>query len=521
MVFVNKSQSSTLSINDVAGLIEARVVAGQAGMDNEVHGSHILEQPDWTPWVHGGELVLTTGMKFPKTATAQQEFIRMPARLGVAGLVLAVGRFRQTFPKAMLKTANQIGFPLLELPFEVPFVDVTQRLSAALWQQKESLIEHADRLQRQISQAAVFAKSLQDLTDGFAEILHTCVVFSNPQRRILAISHHQDDPWQKLMLDQSIPQHWQATESTLEPLVAIDRMACAVRDAGGFRGVLWIRRSQQPELERRVLVHAATVFAVHLAQHQTKSLIESQLNYNILDALLAGLWESDSLLQERARLLGFHPQTRYRMVMLSLLERTDSPKEVSNSLIATLEAFRNRELLAQKISKLLQDVGAAPLVTLCLSQVVILFPDDHAKLASFLHRLDLTDTAVLVGSVAETALSLPVVFEELKALSQLTRSQGIHRVESMVVERLLGLMRQCEPAQTLRHELEQALAPHPELFLTLKVLVASGFHQRKTAKKLGIHLNTLVYRLGRLQSLVGYSTDPEAQFKFALAVRLG
>jgi PucR family transcriptional regulator, purine catabolism regulatory protein len=517
---VQNIQNNSLTLAEVTQIIAARVVAGKSGLGNYVTATHILEQPDWTPWVHGGEVVLTTGMKFPKNLLEQQEFIRAPARLGVAGLLLAVGRFRRAFPKTMLKTAEELGFPLLELPFAVPFVDVTQSIHLALLQKKEALIEHADRLQRQISQAAVFAKSLQDLTDAFGEILQTCVVFSDPQRRILAVSQTENDPWQKLGLDQSIPQHWQATESTLEPLVAIDRMACAVRDAGGFRGSLWLRRRLQPELEARVLVHAATVFAVHLAQQQTRGLIESRLNYNIIDALLAGLWETDSLLQERARLLGYYPQERYRLVILSLLERTDAPKEVSNSLVASLEGFANRELLAQKISKLLQDLTAAPLVTLSLSRVVLLLPDDHTKLSSLLSRLDLSNTSVLVGSVADSPQKLPVVFGELETLAQHTRSAGIHRVEAMVVQRLLEVVRQSEPAQTLRRELEVALEPHPELRLTLEALVMMGWHQGKTAKRLGIHQNTLSYRLGRLQALVGYSTDPEVQFKLALAVRL-
>jgi PucR family transcriptional regulator, purine catabolism regulatory protein len=518
---VINTQKPHLSLAEVADLIEARVVAGAAGLEQAVTTTHILEQPDWQPWVHGGELVLTTGMKFPKNPLEQQEFIRTPARLGVSGLVLAVGRFRQAFPKTMLQTADELGFALLELPFAVPFVDVTQSISLALLQKKEALIEHADHLQRQLSQAAVFAKSLQDLTDAFAEILQTCVVFSDPQRRILAVSQAQNDPWQKLHPDQSIPQHWQATESTLEPLLAIDRMACAVRDAGGFRGALWLRRSREPELEARVLVHAATVFAVHLAQHQTRGLIESRLNYNVVDALLAGLWDTDSLLQERARFLGYQPHQPYRLVMLSLLERTDAPKEVSNSLVASLEGFRKREVLAEKIYKLLQDLKVAPLVTLSLSRVVLLAPDDHSKIQTLLVRLDLSGVAVLVGSVAQAPSQLPLVFAELDRLVLLVRSAGIHRVEAMVVQRLLEAMRQSEPAQSLRHDLERALEPHPELFATLEALVFAGFHHAKTAKRLGIHLNTLTYRLGRLQTLVGYSSDPEVQFKLALAVRLG
>ncbi len=499
----------------------ARVVAGEAGLNKLVKAVHILEQPDWIPWVHGAELVLSTGMNFPKTATAQRKFIETPAQLGVAGLILAVGRFQKKFPEPMLKVADELGFPLLELPWDVPFVDITQSLTLALLRQKEAMITSADDLQRRLSQAAVFAKSLQDLTDAVADIFTTSVVFSDPQRRILAISHHHPDSlWQKLEPDQSIPQHWQATESSLEPLIAIDRMACAVRDAGGFRGALWLMRSQNPELEARILVHAASVFAVHLAQHQTRGMIEARLNYNVMDALLSGSWASDSLLQERARLLGYNPQQRYRPIMLSILERTDAPKEVSPAVLGTAEGFRIRERLASRVATLLQDLGCAPLVTLSLSRVMLLAPDEHNKLEALLNRLDLSNTAALIGSSADSPERLKTVVAELEALSLHARSAGVHRLEQMLVQRILETARGSGATQALLQDVFSPLAEHPELIATLEMLVQTGFHQGKTAKKLGIHLNTLGYRLGRLENLIGFSADPEMQFKIALAVRL-
>jgi PucR family transcriptional regulator, purine catabolism regulatory protein len=500
----------------------AQIVAGSVGLNRVIRTVHILEQPDWIPWVHGGELILTTGMNFPTRAEEQRAFITTPARLGVAGIILAIGRFQKHFPKPMLEMAQEQGFVLIELPWEVPFVDITESLTLVLLQYKSALVEQADLLQRQLSQTAIFAKSLQDLTDAFSAILKTSIVFSDPHNRILAVCHSNPQSlWQKLELDQSIPQHWQATESNLEPMIAIDRMACAVRDAAGYRGALWLMRQQNKELETRVLVHAATVFAVHLAQQQTRGLIQTRLNYNVIDALLSGSWETDSLLQERARLLGYNPKERYRPIMLMPLERTDAPKEVSNTVLGTAEGFRTRELLAGKVTALLQDLGCAPLMTLSLSRVVLLPPDDHAKLETLLSRLDLTNTAAFIGSSANSPENLKKAVNELEALSSHARSAGIHRLEQMLVERILQTARASSATNTLLQDIFGILEPHPEYIETLKALVQTGFHQTKTAKKLGIHLNTLTYRLTRLETLIGFTiNDPDMQFKVSLAMRL-
>ena len=43
--------------------LEVRVVAGEAGLDRPVRWVHISELADPTPWLSGGELLLTTGLQ--------------------------------------------------------------------------------------------------------------------------------------------------------------------------------------------------------------------------------------------------------------------------------------------------------------------------------------------------------------------------------------------------------------------------------------------------------------------------
>ena len=42
------------------------LAAGSAGVDREIRWAHAIELGDPTPWLSGGELVLTTGMRLPR-----------------------------------------------------------------------------------------------------------------------------------------------------------------------------------------------------------------------------------------------------------------------------------------------------------------------------------------------------------------------------------------------------------------------------------------------------------------------
>ena len=51
-----------LPLGDLIRDLDVRLVAGEAGLGNAVRWVHISELEDPTPWLSGGELLLTTGM---------------------------------------------------------------------------------------------------------------------------------------------------------------------------------------------------------------------------------------------------------------------------------------------------------------------------------------------------------------------------------------------------------------------------------------------------------------------------
>ena len=51
-----------LSVRELIGDLDVELLAGEAQLDTPVRWVHISELPDPTPWLSGGELLLTTGM---------------------------------------------------------------------------------------------------------------------------------------------------------------------------------------------------------------------------------------------------------------------------------------------------------------------------------------------------------------------------------------------------------------------------------------------------------------------------
>ncbi|SHM10928.1 PucR family transcriptional regulator [Phytopseudomonas punonensis] len=130
----------TLSLADVLalpGLQELRLRAGHAALDNPVRWPYVAENEDIADWVMGGELVFVTGINHPRDEANLLLLVRQAVERATAGLVILTGaEFIQAIPPAVITEAERLGLPLLEQPYGLKMVVVTQAIGTALVQQQ-------------------------------------------------------------------------------------------------------------------------------------------------------------------------------------------------------------------------------------------------------------------------------------------------------------------------------------------------------------------------------------------------
>jgi purine catabolism regulator len=76
-----------------------------------------------------------------KGAKLQREFVDLLADHEIAGLGLGTGFVHKRIPAAMLGAARKRGFPLFEVPYELPFIAVTERVFAQLLNERYELLQ--------------------------------------------------------------------------------------------------------------------------------------------------------------------------------------------------------------------------------------------------------------------------------------------------------------------------------------------------------------------------------------------
>ncbi|WP_119696596.1 PucR family transcriptional regulator [Microbacterium halotolerans] len=83
---------------------------------------------DPSPFLRGGELVLTSGISI-LDAASQRQFVEVVSAAGAAAIGYALGVVTDTVPSALIRAANERGLAVISVPHDVPFVEIIQQFS--------------------------------------------------------------------------------------------------------------------------------------------------------------------------------------------------------------------------------------------------------------------------------------------------------------------------------------------------------------------------------------------------------
>jgi purine catabolism regulator len=129
-----------LTVESLIAELGLSLVSGEEAAQGHVRWVHSTELPDPTPWLKGGELLLTTGMQLD-TPKVQRELIERLADHHIAGLGFGTGFAHKRLPAALVTAARKRQFPLFEVPYELPFIAVTERAFAQLVNERYEMLQ--------------------------------------------------------------------------------------------------------------------------------------------------------------------------------------------------------------------------------------------------------------------------------------------------------------------------------------------------------------------------------------------
>ncbi|MFD4674283.1 PucR family transcriptional regulator ligand-binding domain-containing protein [Lentzea sp. NPDC058450] len=137
-----------ISLHDLARSLGLPVLAGD--VSRPVGWVHGTELADPTPFLEGGELLLTTGLN-----ALTPGYVDRLVRAGVVGLGFGTGLGHDVVPPDLVRQAGEAGLGLVEVPREVPFIAISKAVSKALAADEYAALTRTSEAQRALTRAAV------------------------------------------------------------------------------------------------------------------------------------------------------------------------------------------------------------------------------------------------------------------------------------------------------------------------------------------------------------------------------
>ncbi|HVB78280.1 MAG TPA: GAF domain-containing protein [Candidatus Nitrosotalea sp.] len=312
-----------------------------------------------------------------------------------------------------------------------------------------------------------------------------------------------------------------------------------VRAGSDLHGVLAVETPDSaaavdPDGRRRALQHGATVLALELSKERSTAEVERRLRGDLVEELLAGgldAEESERLARQAERLGHRLPSRAWAMV----LEPDNAASE------SEMTARGRQDRLDAALSELVRRRIPGALTLVRSTSAVILAPEEAApdlalaeKLAEQVQRAAAVQLApatvsVGVGNLATTVAELARSHLEARQSLRLSRRAGSR--SQVVSYRSLGAFRlllEVQSPDALRRFVREVLgtlfkyaeARETPLLETLEALVGARWVRRAAARQLNIHINSMTYRIERIENLTGLKLDdPETRVAVAIALR--
>ena len=284
---------------------------------------------------------------------------------------------------------------------------------------------------------------------------------------------------------------------------------------------------------RQALEHGVTVLALELAKERAAAEVERRLRGDLVEELLGhGLTPEDAgRLAAQAERLG----NRISQRTWVLVVEPDDP--ASSGILESQSVF---DRLHDVVTDLAARRFPTSLVVTRSTSLVILVPageaEDLRTLESFsklvldtAHRVARGGSfSIGIGNATQEVRELPRAHDEARQSLRLARRGGGSK--QVTSYRNLGAFRlllEVQNPAALQRFVDETLGPvlryqegrRTPLIETLEELSTQHWNRRAAARALHLHVNSLAYRVQRIEGLLGVSLD-EAESRVALSIAL-
>ena len=533
---MNNSTSpiSSASVRNILSLLiprDAQLVAGGEGLDRRVTwATRMRARLPAFERVRGGELALLALSQLHRLDETLPHLLTSLHKEGVAAIAIATSSL-ESLEKETLSLADQLHLPLLLLPLTAPLEEIEREVITFIVSFRGENERKATEISHQLMQLSLQGAGLQGICEHLALTLNKWVIVQDADQELRCQASPSDSETQT-------PQASLTDENLLRKGLRRITVPIQIRhEEVGYLSIIG-KDTDFDYLERLILGQVTPILALEFARERDRNEVESRYSAEALMDVLQGNYQQTDEILTRARLLGYDllvPQ------IVAIFEIGQNEPEYPTSSFQAQWSKRIRDEL--------QRIWPTCWVSFEARRVLALLPSnesngiDESEIEKVIStRMDRVQARLQQGKIGNG--NLPIftagigrIADDVQQISQSYREAqqaleigrrlfgegSIHYFARLGIYRLLFHLYEHEELSDFYQE---TLAPLLEsdshssaLLETLECFFNCNGNLSETARTMHLHRNSLLYRLGRIEELLGRSLE-DAELRLSLQIAL-
>ena len=516
----------------VGGLRECRVVAGHGGLSRIVKYVTVMEVPDIVHWLKGDELILTSLFPIKDDPQAQKALVGQLHERGTAALAIKPHRFIDAIPQFLLDEADLYGFPIIEIPEQISYLEILPPVSHAIFERKMVLQEDVEQASQLLNEISLSEQGMGALIDTLGRLTRNTITVESTLSYIevppppFACTPLRTEQIRELSLIRrpvylTRQCEYGETDCIVAPILLDGRVYGNI--------TCWAFDREHLEIDLAILEKASALLALEFLRSKVRYDTERQYKNEFLRDVFVHEHLMLEDVQERGRPYGFSLDEPY----VCLMVRTEG------------EEWPNDPFdLVDRVERLARTIHPRAITGYFRQSIVCLCPVENEQpeealkkqVSGWSEQLQNEGSGGLelrIGIGREHGVGLEALRESYREAQQaivlgsaMGKGEAVVHYNDLGVYRLLAPFRDTAELRSFYEETAGKLFAHDEnsdlqLVKTLRLYFQNDEKLTDTAAALFIHVNTLKYRLRRMETLTGYSLQQsEGKLMLHLGLKL-
>ena len=537
--YLGISLEKLLTLQTLGG---SKILAGATGITKRITKVNVMEVPDIIEWVSEGEFLITTAYSIKDNIKILLELIPKLSTKGVAGLGIKVGRYVSELPSDIIELADELGFPIIEVPFSVSHTDVISGILTEVINDQMNMLIKIDEFSREVMNIMMKGGSLKEIAGKLYEnIGNSLAIYENMSDSCEILCNEGD----RNIIDNIIYEHISLKhieESNYDEVgnykiykdeirekiikrVAIPIVIETVEYGWIF---IWLDKKELTPLDNMLIESYAHIIALDFVKKLSLYNMESNYKLEFFDDLLSDNENRQKRAIERGKTFDFYKTLKYTVIVILLKDIYASNKLVSNKGSSSQGSINDLLFITGRIAKLHKE----RIVYVDKSdRILILYGSEKNKnpqiikseaisfcqkiLEEALKKFDENKLTIGIGRSYDRAQELYKSYGQAKLIVEnlrKTNTKNIKHYDDLGLYRILAfeglqgeLIEFC--SDTIKPLIEYDKMNNSELIKTLKTYFECDGNMKKISEKMYMHYNTIIYRVQQIKDITGLDLE--------------